>query len=46
MTMHEEMHRLHNIAVGLLPGLKQAQAQTVVAAHVMEYFARLRRSKS
>ena len=40
MTTHEEMHSLHNIAVRLLPGLKQAQAQMAVAAHVMEYFVR------
>jgi len=40
MTTHEEMHSLHNIAVRLLPGMKQAQAQMAVAAHVMEYFVR------
>jgi hypothetical protein len=40
MTTQEEMHRIHNIAVRMLPGFKQAQAQMAVASHVMEYFAR------
>ena len=40
MTTHEEMHRLHNTAVLMLPGFKQAQAQMTVASHVLEYFAR------
>lgn len=40
MTTHEEIRSLHSIAVRLLPGLKQAQAQMAVAAHVMEYFVR------
>ena len=31
MTTHEEMHRLHDIAVRVLPGFKQAQAQMTVA---------------
>jgi len=40
MTTHEEMQRLHDIAVRVLPGYKQAQAQMTVASHVLEYFAR------
>ena len=40
MTTHEEMRRLHDIAVRVLPGYKQAQAQMTVASHVLEYFAR------
>jgi hypothetical protein len=40
MTTHEEMHRLRNTAVVMLPGFKQAQAQMAVASHVLEYFAR------
>jgi hypothetical protein len=40
MKTREEMHRLHESAVLMLPGFKQAQAQMAVASHVLEYFAR------
>jgi hypothetical protein len=40
MTTQEEMHTLHNIAVRMLSGFKQAQARMAVAAHGMDYFAR------
>jgi hypothetical protein len=40
MKTHEEMRVLHESAVLMLPGFKQAQAQMAVASHVLEYFAR------
>jgi two-component system response regulator PhoP len=39
VTAHEEMQKLHAIAVRMLPGFQQARAQLAVASHVLEYFA-------
>lgn len=40
MTTQEQMQRLHDAAVVMPAGFKQAQAQLAVASRVLEYFAR------